>query len=463
MSAANQLIEKKNVLKEQLANMSEEDIDCILHHISSMNKKIIVVAPLDDTESASTICASESVATTCPSKKVVLPLTKQVASWADLSSTKETADDGNESDDSIHGGLGATTVASDDWRTAKSRSSVARSTGTKKKKLAKHQAYIEAKKKAAGEEFKDWVNDGQSFLITDEERASRAAAATGTDMDVGIETYTKLVQQASKQKVSWIETWSQMFCERPVMPKSTTDADLKIIEARITVGDDFCSACHKHGLKWGGHRDSKQHQSMLAWHASCDALMGETRGARPYAQGMKLPPSRILDEESLVAHWGNEVMLMADKAMTILRRKGILARVSNNRPQEHIQPQCILAVKLAFVEFESGSGKYENGSSRIRWPRSLIALIPRPKVDNPMLTWLPVVTISFVEEEERRLAKYMMEEAAEDIELATCELDVGIEPQERTHFASKALVMCCQEQLQWDPPAAWYFPTRACL
>ena len=72
MSAADKLIEKKNVLQKQLSNMSEEDIDGILQHISSMHKKKVVVVPLDDTESVSTSCASESVATPCPSKKVRL-------------------------------------------------------------------------------------------------------------------------------------------------------------------------------------------------------------------------------------------------------------------------------------------------------------------------------------------------------------------------------------------------------
>ena len=65
--------------------------------------------------------------------------TASSSAWADLSALdagKRDADSGGESEDSVKG-LGATTVASNDRRTAKSRTSAARSSGSKKKKLEK--------------------------------------------------------------------------------------------------------------------------------------------------------------------------------------------------------------------------------------------------------------------------------------------------------------------------------------
>ena len=88
---------------------------------------------------------------------------------------------------------------------------------------------------------------------------------------------------------------------KPIMPKATTSADLTRIEARLETQPDFCGACHKWGLHSGSHRSSKAHQDKLAWHASCDRLMGPTHGPRAYSTGTPLPASRILDEKGLVA------------------------------------------------------------------------------------------------------------------------------------------------------------------
>jgi hypothetical protein len=76
-------------------------------------------------------------------------------------------------------------------------------------------------------------------------------------------------------------------------------------------------------------------------------------------------------------------------------------RVAKSRAQEHIKPANIVAVQLAFVEFGAGTGKYEDGKARLRWPQSLPCRIPPPKkvIDNA--TWLPVVSVAFVEDEEK--------------------------------------------------------------
>ena len=87
---------------------------------------------------------------------------------------------------------------------------------------------------------------------------------------------------------------------------------------------------------------------------------------------------------------------MANKAMAILRQKGILLRVAKSRAQEHIKPASIVAAKLAFVEFSCGSGKYENGKARLRWPQHLPIHIPPPQVEIPGLTWWHVVAVTLL-------------------------------------------------------------------
>ena len=332
----------------------------------------------------------------------------------------------------------------------------------KKKKLEKHRAYLESKKQALGESFKAWENEGQ--FLTPEERAAKAAVAAGTDQEGAIDAYNKLVQQANERSLStsWLETWRQMFSEKPVMPKGTTAADLARIEVRLQTREDFCGACNKWGMVSGNHRSSKAHQDTLAWHASCDRLMGETRGPRAYSTGMSLPASRILDEKDLIAFWGDEVMAMSNKAMAILKRTGIYVRVAKSRAQELIAAEHIVATKLAFVEFACGTGKYEDGKARLRWPQALPCLIPPPKVPGDSLTWWPVVSVSFTEDEEKRLAKYMMDEASEDIEFQIADMpETEVGPSTGPQVACKALVLSCQEQLQWDTPTGWYFPTRS--
>ena len=219
----------------------------------------------------------------------------------------------------------------------------------------------------------------------------------------------------------------------------------------------------KAGVRWGSHCSSKGHKDMLAWHASCDQLMGPTRGPRPYSQGMPLPSNGVLDDKDLVAFWGDEVMQMGAKATAILRETGILVRVAKSRAQEHIKPANIVAAQLAFVEFGCGTGKYEDGKARLRWPQSLPCRIPPPKKVVGNATWWPVVSVTFIEEEEKRLAKYMTEDASEDIEFHVCEQPAIEEPIAVPHVACKALVLSCQEQLQWDIPTGWYFPTRSSM
>ena len=86
------------------------------------------------------------------------------------------------------------------------------------------------------------------------------------------------------------------------------------------------------------------------------------------------------------------------------------------------------------------------------------------------LTWWPVVTVTFIDEEERRLARYTMDEAVEDMEFADLQLDVAdlqldvaasVAPAARSQAMCKAFVVSCQEQLQWDPPVAWWFLARS--
>ncbi|MFM7982218.1 MAG: hypothetical protein ACKPKO_23150, partial [Candidatus Fonsibacter sp.] len=203
----------------------------------------------------------------------------------------------------------------------------------------------------------------------------------------------------------------------------------------------------------------KAHADMLAWHASCDQLVGPTRLPRPYSQGMPLPPSGILDDKDLVAYWGDEVTSMGAKAMAILMQTGILVRVAKSRAQEHIKPENIVAAQLAFVEFGAGTGKYEDGKARLRWPHSLPCRIPPPKKVVENTTWWPVVSITFIEEEERCLAKYMTDEASEDIEFHACERTAIEEMKARPiEVACKALILSCQEQLQWEIPAACTSP-----
>ena len=159
---------------------------------------------------------------------------------------------------------------------------------------------------------------------------------------------------------------------------------------------------------------------------------------------------------------------MANKAMSILQHKGLLIRVANSRAQEHISPSKILAVKVAFV---GGSGKYDHCKARLRRPHNLPCRIPPPARDMPDLTWWPVVTLTFDDEEERRLARYMMDEATEDIEFADSQLDddadlqldVATSPAASSQVMCKALCVTCQEQIQWDPPVAWWFPTRSSM
>ena len=109
-----------------------------------------------------------------------------LSSVKDIGKKEKEVGDGGERDDSVHSGLGATTVASDDRRTAKSRTSAARSSGTNKMKLAKHMAYLESKKKAVGEEFAPWENQGHAFLLSPEERAANAALAAGMEPELAI-------------------------------------------------------------------------------------------------------------------------------------------------------------------------------------------------------------------------------------------------------------------------------------
>ena len=66
------------------------------------------------------------------------------------------------------------------------------------------------------------------------------------------------------------------------------------------------------------------------------------------------------------------------------------------------------------------------------------------------------------------LAYYLMDEAAEDIEIADLDLNGDVatathEPLARLHAMCKAFVICCQDQLQWDTPVGWWFPTRSSM
>ncbi|MFM7989985.1 MAG: hypothetical protein ACKPKO_62790, partial [Candidatus Fonsibacter sp.] len=200
----------------------------------------------------------------------------------------------------------------------------------------------------------------------------------GTEPGLATEAYRQLVQQANEQAVSWVDTWAKLFNEKPTLPKRISATDLARIEARMETREDYCGACMKVGMRWGNHRSSKAHKDMLAWHASCDQLMGPTRGPRAYSQGMPLPSNGVLDDKDLVAFWGDEVMQMGAKAMAILKERGIL-RVAKSRAQEHIKPANIVAAQLAFVAFSSGSGQYEDGKARLRWPQSLPCRIPPPR------------------------------------------------------------------------------------
>ena len=60
--------------------------------------------------------------------------------------------------------------------------------------------------------------------------------------------------------------------------------------------------------------------------------------------------------------------------------------------------------------------------------------------------------------------KYMMDEASEDIEFQIAKLpEPEVAPLTGPQVACTALVLFCQEPLQWETPTGWYFPTRSSM
>ncbi|MFM7978952.1 MAG: hypothetical protein ACKPKO_06510, partial [Candidatus Fonsibacter sp.] len=153
--------------------------------------------------------------------------------------------------------------------------------------------------KAAGEHMEPWEQQ-HDFQLPDEERASRAkeyfvpayskASADAVivdgviDQNTSIDAVHKIKAVADQRRV---DIWERLFGRQTIV-KIPSTADVRLIEQRMAnpKDEDYCMACNKHGLKWGGRKYSKDHQKMLQWHVSCDG-----QDTRPQAVLQRFHPA----------------------------------------------------------------------------------------------------------------------------------------------------------------------------
>ena len=234
------------------------------------------------------------------------------SSWSDVQSLRAQKDAGSDAGSDME-------TQTTTERSSKSRPFSQRSSGTKKKKLAKFQAYLAAKKAENGEVMTAWHVES-SFQMTEDQREANAAAALVTtplshslpgsssdavrvplSKDTPSAIYKDIVEAAAETRV---DVFSRLFlgCDEDYdARKAIVGCDLRSVEKRVTHGDK-CLVCDKYIS--AGHLESIQHKKAISWHASCDALMGVTPQARQYATGLRLKSDCILSEESLKVFWG---------------------------------------------------------------------------------------------------------------------------------------------------------------
>ena len=317
--------------------------------------------------------------------------------WADMPIEGPSTKD--DSDGAASGGSELETVTGTD-RTGKSRSSATKSSGRKRNRLERHKKFLEKKILAEGGTF-TWEAEQKPYLMTAEERDAATSCGSSAQHKAAIESINKQGR---------LDLMSRVIPQVPSPPPNITPAEVEAVERRCETQPDYCGACSK----WmsDSHRTSKQHQQKIGWHISCDRLMGPTAGPRVYSSGLPLPDDLVLRDTDLVRWWGKDTMSMHVLAQSILRTKGIKVRVAKRRAEEHIPGTGIQGCSLAFVEFDCGSGKYESGKSRLRWPHQLPAVLP----DRRSGTWWPVAIVSFVDDIEKRIRQDWMEsEAAGDM------------------------------------------------
>ena len=376
---------------------------------------------------------------------LTVPSSSAPSSWDNVSTLRqESADAGSGAENSDM----ETQVTSD--RTSKSRPQSQRSSGTKKKKLAKFQAYLAARKAANGETMEEWRIE-QAIQMTDEQRKANSALTT------------EVVSAAAETRLNVFERLFRGCDEDYRTRKVFAASNLKAIEDRVLdAKSGMCIACNKYNT--GNHTTTTAHKKSIEWHASCDALMGPTIGAREYCTGLKVS-NGVLTEEALKRFWGKDVFNLGAIGTRILHERGLMVKPSKNRAGFSIPGTSINAATLAFVEFKCGqAGKYSIERMRLRWPHQLPAkLTPAKDVD---LSWWPVVAVSFKDEEEKAIAVYMDHQAKEDednddhIVLWDVEEPVAIAEKPLINVPStpRCIWISCQEQLQWDQPEAWPFP-----
>jgi hypothetical protein len=368
--------------------------------------------------------------------------------------------------------------------------SVCSSRGTKMRKLEKHQAYIMKQREKHGQAMIPWENHGQEYLLCPEQRDAKANLALtpaaplmalrgsmalekpreGVQVSLAVVDeqisasgkYAKIIAAANNQRVNM---WDMLFAFRDddfTSRKKFAEADLQAIHQRVVdLQADRCLACNKSGLH--GHAHSKQHQQSLAWHASCDALLGKTSAARVFASGLPLGPDGELEEAELKRFWGRDVFNLGTIGTKILLEKGLFVKPRRSAPGFVVPGTSIAGASMAFVEFTCGqAGKYGRGGARLRWPHQLPAKLTPPK--DPIATWWPVVAISFKTSQEKEIATFMdmqMSEESDDAIVWDHEEEVAMHvaiPSHSPFCASRCIWICCQDQLQWKVPEAWPFP-----
>jgi hypothetical protein len=374
-------------------------------------------------------------------------------------------------------------------RTSKSRTSVCSSRGTKGRKLKKLEAYIKNKCAQEGREMSPWENQGQEYLLSPEDRDAKAKAALtpatplggphcimalekpgeGVEVSLAVldkktsatDVYAQIIAAANKD---YVHLWDRLFTHQDEdFTTRFAQGDLQAIHNRVVdLQADRCLACNKSGLY--GHAHSKQHQQSLAWHASCDALLGKTPGARVFASGLPLGPNGELEEAELKRFWGCDVFNLGAIGTKILLEKGLFVKPRRSAPGFVVPGTNIAGASMAFVEFTCGqSGKYSHGGARLRWPHQLSDKLTPPK--DPAMTWWPILAVSFKIDQEKELATFMNMQVSEKLDendiVWEYEEKVAVPVTDPAQFSvctSRCIWICCQEQLQWPIPHAWPFP-----